>query len=422
MAGYQTLDSFRSRNSFISVLVALVLTSSTSLAQQNPSGLNAERKPILETLFELRRIGPQTVAPIDQKPTKSLEELRMGQLEWRDRIRNIMVRFDSEVLPMVKSQGSADGFEYATEPTRFRVTYAEKGRKRRRDYKQLGSFSARGKSNRSRNLEFDQLLVYNGTDFREYNFSSRAGQLQKLPRQNISDVANMLFEMLSMSADDDGGQAFRKFRFYVPTALKMSSYSILPQLESVDGFPCHVIVSDLDAIWIDAQNGCSVRRRAWFLRTSEEDPGALSNLYMCRNFREVAAGVWLPFECTRVDFSAQSADEFNRGKVASRNEFTVSEWNINEVPDSLFEFDFPAGSIVYNQDNHTEFFAPAGEKAFADAVKNAGQIKGVSLPGEKIGQMRSGKSPLWIVLANIVLVLILCFLLIAKFLRKRASG
>jgi hypothetical protein len=64
----------------------------------------------------------------------------------------------------------------------------------------------------------------------------------------------------------------------------------------VDGYPCHLVTSRQDAIWIDHAHGFAIRRRVYFILTGPNDPGCLSYVQIARDYQDLNQGLWLPRE------------------------------------------------------------------------------------------------------------------------------
>ena len=85
-----------------------------------------------------------------------------------------------------------------------------------------------------------------------------------------------------------------------------------------------------------------------FRKTGPEDPGCLNYVGICKDFVEADKGIWLPKLCYRVDYTTQVEPEHLRGKLTAVNKVSVSNLQVNNVPDSLFEVQFPPGTEIEN--------------------------------------------------------------------------
>jgi len=72
--------------------------------------------------------------------------------------------------------------------------------------------------------------------------------------------------------------------------LDKSEYRIRNTIESVDGWPCHVLERPgLDIIWLDVEHGYIARRRE-----SYQKPGMLEYIVQNKDLQEYSDGLWLP--------------------------------------------------------------------------------------------------------------------------------
>jgi hypothetical protein len=70
----------------------------------------------------------------------------------------------------------------------------------------------------------------------------------------------------------------------------LAKYQLRPRLESIDGFPCHVLEwPGIDIIWLDAAHGFVARKRQFSF-----DPEHLAYIWLNQDLEEYAPGLWLP--------------------------------------------------------------------------------------------------------------------------------
>lgn len=243
---------------------------------------------------------------------------------------------------------------------------------------------------------------------------ARSGGIRTSPTPNFADLADMFFETAFFFVGKDR-ERIKQTTMYVPTALSTDDYKLMPNLELVDGSECYVVSSGPDTLWLDPNAGFAVRRRALFRKIEPADPGVVKALYIAQNFQDYSDGVWLPEKTRRIDFADQTFPAQERGKMLGMNQF-LAKWIVNNVPDSQFEIEFPAGFLIANHDNATEFFAPAGEDLLDRAISKAGRLPGVIHPGESSGA-RNRVSLLLI--ANVIAVALLVFLFALRWWRRQ---
>ncbi|MCI0599433.1 MAG: trypsin-like peptidase domain-containing protein [Beijerinckiaceae bacterium] len=113
---------------------------------------------------------------------------------------------------------------------------------------------------------------------------------------------------------------------------KAAHYEVRPQLQPIDGYPCHVVErTGKDVLWIDAARGFIVRRRNVY-----QPSGALLYEMKASGFRKKAPGIWLPENQTMLAYFLDSAQKELRGKVARIVTNTLLEARFNDLEDSFF--------------------------------------------------------------------------------------
>jgi len=124
-----------------------------------------------------------------------------------------------------------------------------------------------------------------------------------------------------------------------------------PMCQSVDGHSCHVISEPTlgRRKWIDPAAGYVER----FSETNERgqiwEPAGEDVEWRNWNsdFKEVAAGIWLPFRCRSVAYAVGAVGEHERGTIVRRDDVVAVRLAVNEdVPDALFELRFRPGTVV----------------------------------------------------------------------------
>ena len=109
--------------------------------------------------------------------------------------------------------------------------------------------------------------------------------------------------------------------------------------ETVDGEACVILERPgRDRVWLARDKGWAIARREW--RWS--DGGPLKRRIANRDFRPLTGGAWLPYSATMEIFGTP---ETRPGKRVGRLRATVVEAEA-DVPDSLFEPNFPDGTSV----------------------------------------------------------------------------
>jgi hypothetical protein len=124
-----------------------------------------------------------------------------------------------------------------------------------------------------------------------------------------------------------------------------AEFKVRPQLEVVDGTPCHVLEwPKKDVIWIDATHGFLMRRRIYY-QSSGSPLFELNN----QDVREKAPGIWLPMKEAAIRYNLDQAPAEFRGKPEIRISCQLIEARFNDVPDSFFEVPIPERALVVDQ-------------------------------------------------------------------------
>jgi hypothetical protein len=332
-----------------------------------PIGLNGEQAPYENILAKLRTLDVQTVKPTNTNATRTLEQLRNSQLKWRDAIKSFHVDFDYARLrkqKLAKEIAAEQQNKVLPEDFRLTLSFAYKNQKKYSFYQQVPL------ANEGAHPIYK--YAFNGQECRTHEPKRALGQIHPEQVSGLEGNAGHYMDMINIPVGPNA-QKILLTPSYIPTALQMSTfYRVLPKLENVDGFDCHVVTSGWDTFWLDDANGGCMRRRVLFRKTGEDDPGCLHYVFACKKFVEAYPGVWLPQECNRLDFGTQMDPPALRGVLAATNVVVAKQLKVNNVPDSRFEIDFPPGTQVQDLVKHKAFIVPGGiellDKAMAEAL------------------------------------------------------
>lgn len=129
-----------------------------------------------------------------------------------------------------------------------------------------------------------------------------------------------------------------------------------PETEEIDSLTCVVFACKRrpDRLWLAPQLGFAVVKREMHAGPR----GELRTTHRCRKFKETAKGLWLPWEIEveRVEI-ADGAE-----KLVRRFRIDVEQLAVNGgVPDALFEFKPPPGTLTYDVKEKVIGFEPGGE-------------------------------------------------------------
>jgi hypothetical protein len=110
-------------------------------------------------------------------------------------------------------------------------------------------------------------------------------------------------------------------------------YAVRPVLERVDGYPCHVVErKGKDVLWIDAEHGCALRRRAVY-----HPSGSLHYELKADLLAERAPGLWLPEVQTLAVYNLDTVEPAElRGKLWRVVTNTLLDARFNDLPDDFF--------------------------------------------------------------------------------------
>ena len=91
----------------------------------------------------------------------------------------------------------------------------------------------------------------------------------------------------------------------------------------------------------------------------------------CRDLVEPSPGVWLPRECTSTSYTSQEEPPDRRGIAFQLDRIQVNELHVNDIPDSMFDFEFPAGTLVADAKTNKAYYMPEGIEMLDDAIAKA---------------------------------------------------
>jgi hypothetical protein len=126
-------------------------------------------------------------------------------------------------------------------------------------------------------------------------------------------------------------------------ALESGRYQRRPQLESVGELKCLVLEKPgWDTIWLAPDLGYAIVKRELLW------PGTKSVMLRMGNeqLQQVVNGFWLPRLVTYELLGAPSHGREYEGHVLIRSIVNVTDFVVNSVPDTLFTYDFPSGTMV----------------------------------------------------------------------------
>jgi hypothetical protein len=142
-------------------------------------------------------------------------------------------------------------------------------------------------------------------------------------------------------AQHNGGTKVRSGPFSVVAALESGAYRLRSSREMIGTSNCLVLENPgRDKIWLDPDRGHALVQRIW----NWEKDGTPMMCYRNSDFKEVAAGLWLPRIAQRDAYTHPSSR--HAGKVQFTTTAEVTSFAINNVQDSLFQFHPAVGSMA----------------------------------------------------------------------------
>ena len=336
-----------------------------------------------EVQRRLDHLDWQEVQETHEAPTHSLRGLYDGQMAWRNALENVEVVF---VYSLHRPRDSASVIAQkrlhrnVADNYTFEAHIAMKGEKRFthiRDITPGNASQATAEKSVSRQPAVrppEFVYAYNGSVMKSFDPHVSMGYIHRAKQDGVDSRHMWYFDAVSIPTGPGAAQR-SKSAWCVPTALSQASvYRVLPTLQLVDGFPCHVVTSGADTIWIDVEHGFCMRRRVWFQRRNFKSAPVLAFIYVNKDFREYADNIWLPNQCYRLDCAGSLEPENTQGVLTEVNTVTAKTIRANTVADDLFELSFPAGTNVQDLVTNKSFLVPRGEHLLDEAVAQANPI------------------------------------------------
>jgi hypothetical protein len=325
----------------------------------------------------------QDVRQTNEKATHSLKELYDGQMAWRTELENIEVSFqyslhrqiDTAHVIAQKRQKHAvpDNFS-------FEARVAMKGEKRYTHIREttpgrLATTTAGDPARKRRTIPLPEFVyAFNGTQMKAFEPARSLGHIHPAKLDSVDSRLMWYFDSISIPTGAHAARQ-RESAWYVPVALGLPSvYRVIPTLQEVDGFPCHVVTNGADTIWIDTENGFAMRRRVWFQMRNLTSMPVLADVYVNKDFHQYGDSIWLPHQCYRLDFAGSLEPANTQGMLTDVHTVTAKTINVNNVPDDVFELDFPSGTNVQDLTLNKSYFVPHGEHLLDEAIARANPI------------------------------------------------
>ncbi len=344
-------------------------------------GLSGQRGTYEEVQKALQHLEWQDVQETSEGAIHSLRDLYDGQMVWRNTLHDVEISFayaldrrrnTAKVIAQKQQKRNVpDNFG-------FEAQIAMKGEKRFTHVVIDASpapDSEAGRVSRPQPISRPEFVyAYNGAQMKTFEPTRSLGQIHRAKLDSVDSRHMWYFDSISIPTGPGAGRQSQS-AWHVPTALSLSSaYRVLPTLQLVDGYRCHVVTSGPDTIWIDTEHGFCMRRRVWFQRSSAKSTPVLAFLYVNRDIRPVADEIWLPYSCYRLDFAGTQEPENTRGQLSEVHAITAKSIQVNSVADDLFELNFPGGTNVHDLVTNKSYLVPHGEQLLDQAIAHANPI------------------------------------------------
>jgi hypothetical protein len=378
-----------------------------------------------EAQAALDQLEWQQVHQTAERASLSLEQLRSGQLAWRNAFTSIEVEFSyalerkMETARMIEEKKANRA---VPADFKFDAHIAIKGEKRFTYFRDTSASAvpkatANAVPRRKRAQPPEFKYAFDGSQMRTFEPSRSVGQLHPAKLDGVDSQHMWYCDAISVPT---GSRAQTQIDsvWYVPTALKSAPiYTVLPTLQEVDGEKCHVVSSGFDSLWIDPAHGFSVRRRVWFQLRNLTDPPVLAFVYVNKDFREADHDIWLPRTCYRIDFAGPQEPKPSHGMLTEVHSVLAKNIAVNSVSDDLFKLTFPPGTEVQDLVLNKSFVVPHGEHLLDEAIAKANPIiNGEVIPAGFPVRPPVASSLRWLVIANAIA---LAFILAWIYLRRR---
>lgn len=150
------------------------------------------------------------------------------------------------------------------------------------------------------------------------------------------------------------GQPFFLDHLFVPE--RRDRLVLRQETEEIDSFECVAIKTDSGSgqLWLAPSLGFALVKRI----TMSGEARQFKKTFYSRNFKEAEEGLWLPWEVESEDFEVVDGKE----ELLRSFRLELQELAVNDaVPDAIFRFKPPPGTITYDAKDNTVAFEPRGE-------------------------------------------------------------
>lgn len=190
-----------------------------------------------------------------------------------------------------------------------------------------------------------------------------------------------------------------------------AEFRVRPELESVEGAPCHVLERPgRDIIWIDAARGFVCRKRMYY-----QSPGSILFQVENKGFEEKAPGLWIPSRQDATSYNPDQSPPEYRGKVDATQSNVLKEARFDDLPDSFFEVPMPDRATVNDYIRGVMYEKqPPGHDPWRAAIETSKR------DGSAVREPNRLEQALWVALGLGLLLLV--YQLYAGHRRKSAAA
>jgi hypothetical protein len=284
----------------------------------------------------------------------SLDQIRKGISESRDRLRSIEVEFEAP------ERDPSDGTQA---PGILRRVVAARDASR---YVYSVHFNADQPS--GLDLETNE-IYYDGTSkvLQDFRPAQRYCETFQRNADNFSWKVRCEFflECTGWWPPGDRSQLpARESPFFLFEALADERCRVLPLQEKVGEAWCHVVERPgVDRLWLDPEIGFAPRRRQWY----HGHPTIRNIEYTLSDYREAAPKVWIPWRLRRLVVNPTRRASEKPVGIEGEIEAVVVRAEVNQVPESRFRLAILPGTLIWDGDTGTLRQVPGG-LAFLDVV------------------------------------------------------
>jgi serine protease Do len=186
-------------------------------------------------------------------------------------------------------------------------------------------------------------LIYDGETC--VRWSQGARKMMKVPAPRLSIFSTYLANLGLQPPDANPGERpTAQQAFWFPASLDLyETLRVLPVEQEIDGVACVILEAELNREL--EGRGVRIQDRIWFasnlgfspVRWEQREDGVLTGVRENSDFDEFALNCWLPWEATWTLYAPKWAAERYRNQPAYGFNMRLRKARVNEVPQALFQ-------------------------------------------------------------------------------------